>query len=700
MARKKYFATLPTEEIASDLVSRVSSWYDYIRISGQFGRMRRSYNTYYGYGSQGIGSSSEVTQGGEQGELSLVKVNHFRNLIQHILVMTVQNRPAMEARAVNTDYRSLAQTVLANGILDYYMREKKLERILKTATEIALIFGEGYIRLEWDATSGEEYTVDTGDEPTDEMVANSDLSQPQEVRQPQIVYSGDLKYSALNPIDVIKDLYVQDPNDQDWIIVRHFKNKYDLSAKYPDLEDEIVSIDISGDDILAFDFTTQMAVETDLIPIYEFYHRKSDAVPDGRLVVFLNDSTVLFDGPLPYQGIPVYRIAPGDFIGTAHGYSPAFDLLGLQESLDALYSTVITNQSTFGVQNIMIMKGHNIAYTQLSGGMNLIEYDNEHGKPEPLNLTYTPPEIFNFINKLEQTMETLSGVNSVARGNPEANLRSGNALALIQSMAIQFNSGLQQSYAQLLEDVGTSTIKTLQQFAHIPRLAMITGKSTRPFLREFKSSDIADVDRIVVDVGNPLAKTIAGKMEIADNLLQMGQINARQYISIIKTGNLDVLLEDDFDELMNIKDENEALSEGKSDEVIAIATDNHSTHIKMHKAVLNLAARKDKRISGAVLDHINEHLNLLRNTDPGLLMLLGEQPLPPPQPQGGPADAASMMGMGGPQEAPPTPGAQGNAAAAMNPTNPSAQVPGLPSMPKNPLSGEKWNPQNGGLPQG
>ena len=52
-------------------------------------------------------------------------------------------------------------------------------------------------------------------------------------------------------------------------------------------------------------------------------------------------------------------------------------------------------------------------------------------------------------------METLSGVNSVARGNPEASLQSGTALAMVQSQALQFMSGLQQSYIQLIEDVGT-----------------------------------------------------------------------------------------------------------------------------------------------------------------------------------------------------------------------------------------------------
>ena len=38
---------------------------------------------------------------------------------------------------------------------------------------------------------------------------------------------------------------------------------------------------------------------------------------------------------------------------------------------------------------------------------------NSGCKPESLNLTNTPPEIFNFIKILEGTLETISGVNSL-----------------------------------------------------------------------------------------------------------------------------------------------------------------------------------------------------------------------------------------------------------------------------------------------
>lgn len=722
MNRQEYWAALPKDEIGAELNKKIEDWYTQISTTGVFRRVRKCYMAYYGFSSSGSGhTASEVSYGGQQGELSLVKVNHLRNIVQHMLVMTTSTRPSMDARAINTDYKSLAQTVLANGILDYYLREKKLERYLRSATEYALVFGEGFVKLEWDSSLGEDYIED---------------------EMGKMVHTGDMRFSVHNPLDVVRDIYRPDNSDHDWLMVRHWKNRYELIAKYPELKDKIMAIDTKDRFDLRYMYLNYAYIaNSDLIPVYEFYHKRSDALPNGRIVAFLEKDAIIYDGELPYKDIPVYRIAASDFIGTPFGYTSAFDLLAMQDILDSLNSTIVTNQSTFGVQNVMVPQGHNLTVSQLAGGLNFIEYDPAAGKPEPLNLTMTPPEIFNYAQQIEKQMETISGVNSVARGNPEANLRSGNSLALIQSMAIQFNSGLQQSYAQLIEDVGTAIIKTLKDFASVERTAMLVGKNNRTYLRAFSGKDLDKIDRVVVDMGNPLAKTTAGKLEMANNLLQMGLIKTPdQYITVMKTGNLDAMLEGTQSELLYIKQENERMSDGSAPPVMI--TDNHPLHILEHKAVVStVEARENPQVAAAVTKHLQDHINAMKNADPDLLQMLGMQPLQPgpaqmqsldpeqatqqqelilqqqqliaqqqgtapggPEgspPQGGPGappppgpGGPPAGGPGGPPQPPPPP-----LPGPMNNPDSSGQagVPGMPHMPTNPLSKQKWNPQTGGL---
>lgn len=620
-----YFAAKSPEETAECLVTKSNQWFNTLDTSGYLDKIRTTWSAYHGNFYDNYGESHTISFGGEQGELTQIGVNHFRNIAQHMINMITAVRPMMEARSINTDHKSLAQATLANGLLDYYLREKRLENYFKTAVEYSVVFGAGFIKMEWDATTGEVFDEING----------------VEIRQ------GDIDFMNLSPFDVMFDTNRED-RKHDWVICRSFKNRFDLSAKYPEMEGKILSLP-TKDQILQFSSFTYSFDETDLIPVYEFFHKRTDALPEGRYLMYLDHDCVLLDSPMPYRDLPIYQIAPSYYLGTAYGYTPMFDILPLQDAVNSLYTTILSNQTAFGVQNIIVPKTADVTISQLSGGLNVIEANETSGAQiRPLNLTQTPKEVFNYLLMLVKDMETISGINQVARGNPDPNLRSGNAMALIQSQALQFMSGLQQSYVMMIEDVGTGIINLLKDHAGTPRVATIAGKAKRQYLKEFKGDDLDSVNRVVVDIGNPLARTTAGKLEMASELLQMGLITKTQdYFTVVETGQLEVMTEDTTSSLNLIRGENERLVEGA--DVIAVFTDDHLLHIKEHSAILNDPdLRLDAELVGRVTRHIQEHILLLQTTDPNLLNILGQTPLPPPMPptQGG--NVAPPVPQGGP----------------------------------------------------
>ena len=156
-----YFAAQEPEKLASSCMAKAQSFYNTLDANFYLDKLAKMWQFYHGQFQDNYnGASHQMGFSGEQGELAVLSVNHFRNIAQHMLVMITSNRPAMEARSINTDYKSLAQTYLANGILDYYMREKKLEEAIRSSTEMAIVLGAGFVRLEWNATSGELYDFD------------------------------------------------------------------------------------------------------------------------------------------------------------------------------------------------------------------------------------------------------------------------------------------------------------------------------------------------------------------------------------------------------------------------------------------------------------------------------------------------------------------------------------------------------------
>lgn len=647
-ATKPYWASVSAKEIADEILDKRDKYYEYLSLAGRLDLYRRSWASYYRARMTG----ARMNPSGSQGELTTISINQYRNFLVHLETMTTQQRVSFEPRATNSDVKSQSQVILATGLLDYYMREKRLERNMKQSVKECLQFGESFLRIEWDATLGKVYgQTETG----------------------AIMYEGDVKYRNYIPLDVVRDFTKNSPGQDDWFIMRDFQNKYTLAAKFPDLRDEILNDSIDMLELAETTTLNSLAMEeSDNVPVYTLLHEQTPALPQGRYTTILNNGTVMMDGPLPYKKTHVYRIAPDEETGTIFGYSVGFDLLPIQDALDMLYSTAVTNQAAFGVQNILVPKGHDLSTSQISGGLNLMEYDAKIGKPESLNLTNTPPEIFNFMQMLERIMETISGVNSVARGNETRDL-SGTAMALIQSQAIQFAMGLQQSYAQLNEDIGTGTIEMLQDFASVPRVAAIAGKSNRPLMKEFSGKDLEGISRVMVDMGNPLTNTTAGKVNLADALAERNMIeNPDQYIQVVTTGRLEPVIEGKQAQLLLIKAENEGLSEGIQQR--ALVTDNHQKHVLEHAVVLaNPEIRQDPNnpVVVATLSHIQEHLNMMNDpVSQQLLAVLHQEVIPSAVPPSNPAV-----------------GSNGGTANMLNATPPvvqEAQAVKQPNMPNPP----------------
>lgn len=670
----QYFAALEASDLAKDLSGKIDKYYQWLLVSGRLARWRMSFDSYYG--QRDSHNSSYITASGEQGELSFLMANEYRNLVQHLLVLTTQNRPSIECAAVNSDRASQEQAILGKQLLDYYRKEGGLDKAAKLAIEIALLMDTSWVITEWDIQKGTPLRPDFSG---------------------QLLTDGDITCRVRTPLDVVIDYSNDNGLEQDWQMVRDLVNKYDLAAQYPDKAEEIIGLNRDQTKDSTYRFGDQATYgfntsDSPLIERYTFYHRKTPAMPQGRMFQFLDSKTWLFDGPLPYRRLPGRRCCPTEMVTSALGYSNTNDLLAIQDVLDALVSAAVTNMTSSGINNIWAKPNSNIDFEQLSSGMNYIESEE---KPEVLVLNKLPPEWFNLANWLVSRMEAYSGVNSVARGNTEGKDLSGAAMALLQSMAIQFNSGLQQAYNQVVEDINNDALSHLQDFAKSERIALIAGESNKYAMERFTSESISKIQRVYCRQANSMQDTTAGKLVILKDLLSIPGVikNADEYLQVLQTGSLLPAVEDESKALLVIKDENEQLAKGQY--VPVVFTENHPRHIIGHQAVLSdPQSKQDPKLVSTVLQHMQEHINVWSTTDPNILTALGIPPIPVPMipPQG------AMPQQGGPAaELPP-----GNATNTIPSAPPEAGGPNPapaagPSLPKNPMTQKEWEPATGGL---
>ncbi len=666
-----------------------------MRRTGRLALYRNSYTNYY----MGWIYRASMWRAGEQGELTRSFWNHERNLIRHLIVQTTQNKITFKAQVLNSNAQSSTVVAFGNGLADRYSQDSQydLDGKGRQSVEDTLVWGESAIVGLWNRFKGEPMAQDpqTG----------------------QILRDGDMDYFNVTPMDHILNTSHQSRELVQWRCIRRWVNKYDLGAMYPQLAGTIQQYNDS-ESSYATKLVTLLHHDSETVPIFYFFHDKTPAVPNGRLLVMADPDCIFEDGPLDlgegqrgYDHVPVYDNIVETMQGSPYGYTVAFDLLPLQQALNELVSAVTTNNINFAIQCVMAMKGSNLQWQQLATGMSFIEWDpkvGQAGKPEPLNLLSSKPETYQFIDMTIKNMETLAGINSMVRGNPEADITSGQYAALVTVQSVIFNAGLQKAYSRQMERAMTGTIRTVKKNMTGKKIVRIVGETEEPYLKEFQSSDMQDLDSVDVQLTNPMIQTPAGKMAMADALLKSGLIkDAQQYIGVYADGDLPQLYRRQETQLRLVKQENEALLKGQVPEVAI--TDNHVMHILEHTQVFdNIEARMNPNAPNVVagLAHVQKHLNkLLGGADPQtgqlegpinpvLAGIIGDPTLPPGTPSQ--IQLPPMQpGMGPPPGGPPANVPRGTNGPPQPQSPPGQASQPSQTMPRNPA----MNGQPVGAPQ-
>lgn len=684
MDRNTYWLTLAPSELGPAVADRFKKYLEEIDRRGLLSKAREATIRYYNAGGS-------VLFGGEAGEVVLVKVNHFRSLVTNILAMTTSERLAFEASATDDTAQSAAQVQLAQQILDAEL-DAGLEVELSGGGGAAwrmLVQGEGAVAVTWDATAGEII----GAEPVLDELGQQTGEVP--------VYEGALQVESFSAYDVARDLGAKSLRTLPWVIVRRRMSRWDLLAQYPEAETEILGephcaqVDQRWGGLAYSGEESTASVQSDQIYVLDLFAAKTRAMPRGRFARVVGER-YLMGGDLPYRRVPVVIRSPDEIADRAMGSTTAWDLLGVAEMIDSAESSMASVSDAYGTNIILEPEGADLDVTPIDPALKRARYKPipEAEPPRMLEQRGVTPSQIDYAGHLIQQAGALSGVNSSVRGEDESSGRSGAFLAMRQATAVQYLSRFQGSYTDLVEEVATRVVECYQTFAKSERLIDVTGTDEAVVAKRFTGEDIASVRRVRVKLGNPVMRTIAGKMEVADKIfdpqLFPEPLTREQYIGFLTTGRYDPITRSLRSSSIAIKAEGEALLRGEP--VTALATDHHAAHIREHAALLDGRARMglDEAVIAAVSAHIAEHgeqWTLLTQTNPALLAATGQQPAPMAMMPGAPGPGGEPPPSGGPPPGPPGPSEQGppppegGAPAPIAPAGGPSPLPTLPTVP-------------------
>lgn len=714
----QHFATLRGSPFAQAVWERKQMYERFTEQSGLLEVWRKMHFRFYGFDPMTGANDQSVSRAGKEGELHLLMMNHLRADVNLWLTLAMQQRSEVEPEATVDDYEAELEKKRAKATLAHYNNVADVESIERTALEYAGIYGAGFITRVWNRNLGELLAPPAEEDGPD--------AQPHR--------AGKMEAFATTPMDTFHDPMARKP-DCDWWLVRIYKNRYDLAAEFPGAREAILNakgdLDASGytrssewvDLFNAARYGGERVKVLDEVALYLFFHKDTEAVPGGKFALMLDEKTVLLEESLSAtygDEMPIKRLAPDDIHRSAFGYSPAWGLLAPQEAQSSLATIALSNTRTFGLGVIITPKGSDVDQTDLGEGLKLVEYATGLEPPKALQLPTTPQEVYAFRSGLISEMGTLVGVNSVVRGDPEASLKSGSALALVQAQAVQFSQTFQARIVVWKEKHHFDTIRIAQLNMDTALEPQVAGDYTAALLKPFSGKDMKRIKRVKVPTINPMAKTLAGKVQMADTIVERfpNQTTPGDYFRVIETGQLDFLTRGERQRRANMDRENELLAAGIGPKpqpqlgpdgqpmplppaapgtryVRAMITDDHRAHIMKHLEVLDNPAIREsddpsaQAVIDAVLGHVEEHeqLAIVASTQRLTLLELTNQPplqsaLPPapPVPGESPDSAGEAKAPGGP--------GPGSGPSALAPPG-GGEMPKMPQMPVNPSTGQR-----------
>jgi hypothetical protein len=268
------------------------------------------------------------------------------------------------------------------------------------------------------------------------------------------------------------------------------------------------------------------------------------------------------------------------------------------------------------------------------------------------------------MDTVKSLIQDLSLINGALRGEPPAQVSSGTAIATLTATALETINSAAKSSRFMLRSSVMGGIECYKRFASVPREVPMTTAGTQSSVLTFQGKDLDGIKDIDLQEVNPLMQTLAGRVEIADKVLQQGLVtNLKGYFAVLEGAEPEELYKNELSQDDLVNRENESLLNGEPVRVLNI--DDHAYHIMMHSIPLNdPKVRMNMQLADRYLMHILEHDEEARKIDPFFAAMVSTGKMP----EGGPPLPMDQTIM-------PEPAGQG------------ATAPGKKPEPKQPIQG-------------
>lgn len=417
---------------------------------------------------------------------------------------------------------------------------------------------------------------------------------------------GDLRYGILSPYEVFPEsIYRQNVGDQGSILIEQVMTVDAIRDTYGvtvagGTADTFALAPIAGSTISGHPGTTVSLAgrrAEDSAPVLTYMEKANARHPAGVLAVVAGDKLVWYSD-LPYDEIPLVALKCREVAGQFFGRSVIADLIPLQRAYNGTKNKIHDYIRAVAANPLLVPEGtipdiEDFTTHGLPPG-EILEYNAERGKPEPLSPAPLPAELRYECERLASDMEYTAGVSQLmVVGKTPTGVTSGTAIESLRAIDNTRLALTGENLRDAVRRLAVIWLKICKRYVTGARTLRIVGENGAAAVSAFCSDDINSFD-LVFDAENELIVSPEAQKQNFLTALNLGLFNDEngrlphavkaRALHMMKMGNYEDT--DSLTELQIRAAERENATVAAGGAITPGLFDDHDLHIETHKKFL------------------------------------------------------------------------------------------------------------------
>ena len=542
----------------------------------------------------------------------------------------------MKVNPATNELKDYEKAEISTALLQYLQKSNDFESKKNTAIYWNELCGSVFWLSWWDKDKGEKIAVKTDIEIDEEG---------NERKKETAYYQGNLDFGLITPYEIYPEsIFKQGIEAQRSIILEQVKTVDDIYDLY--------GIKVEGTNVDTFELTPMntgggFGYENTVVTlghrtvdnaqkVITYMERPSKHCPNGKMVIIVGESELVYYGSLPYKSIPIIQMVCTEVAGQFFGKSVIERLIPLQRAYNGCINRIHEFIKRIALGGYLTEEGSvDIDEYEQNGqapGAMLV-YKQGSQPPVPIPNGQLPAEVMQERYNLKNDMEYVAGVSQLmVNGATPSGVTSGTAIENLMEIDNTRLSLTGDHLRNGIRKLGISWLEICKIYATTRRIVNVAGTNRIAKAIVWNSEDINSYDVEFSTENELLMSEDMQKQRFfeAYNLGLFTDADGRipervkqRALEYMKIGNYSEIMSVNLLQIQNAQRENVFFEQGVIPEVSDF--DEHEIHIEEHLRYIlqmdfQMLKMKKPDYASALENHLREHKQIVEQEEQQKMM--------------------------------------------------------------------------------